>query len=340
MSANQILYGSGIIPAAGDLSDQLTATTRRGMAAIAVDQYSNATPLLAMLTANANVASGGVSSITVPAKFGSALSAQSSDFSGKFNLPTDTPTITNGIWNFKFMIMPIQMYGVELAVQDEHAVIDLMASRFDDVGQTMAQYDTTALYTNVTDNQQILGLPAAIDDGTNLVTYAGISRNTQTKWKAYYRSVTTGTYPTRANLLQYIIGVNKNAGGDMPTACVCGANTWLALQQDFQGLEIMNRSPGNYMGKDDANSGFLALSLMGIPIFSDVSCPEGDVWILNDNYLNLYVHRRLGFAMSPFQSMMSNGQYAYLGAVMSMRELVCAKPSAQGHIANFSYISV
>lgn len=338
MAIEKIL-GTGIMPPAGDVADQLTATTRRAFVPVAVDQYSKAAPFLAMLTANANIAKGGVSSITQPAKFNSALQAQASDYSGKFTLPGDIPAIKDAIWNLKFMIMPIQMYGVELAIQDEHKVIDLMDSRFDDAGQTMADYDSTALYGNIADTTQILGLPAAIDDGTNLVTYAGIDRNTQPKWKAYYRTVVAGTYPTRANVTQYISGVLKNAGGEMPKAIFVGINTWVTLQQDFQGMEVINRNPGQYMSKDEANTGFVALSVLGIPIFADPYCPEGDMWIVNDRYLNLYIHESLGFAMSPFQSMMSNGQYAYLGAIMSMRELVCAKPAAQGHITNFSYIT-
>lgn len=338
MALEKIL-GTGIMPAAGDVADQLTATTRRAFIPISVDQYSKTAPMLAMLTANANIAAGGVSSITQPAKFNRAVTPQSSDYAGRFNLPADVPGTKDAIWNLKFMIVPIQMFGVELAIQDEHRVIDLMASRFDDVGESMSDYDSTALYGNVTDTTQILGLPAAIDDGTNLVTYAGLSRTTNPKWKSFYRAVSTGTYPTRANVMQYIVLVAKNAGGEMPKAVFVGMNTWLALQQDFQGMETMQRVPGDYMGKDDANSGFMALSIAGVPVFADPYCPEGDMWIINHRYLNLYVHQTLGFAMAPFQSMISNGQYAWVGAVMSMRELVCSKPAAQGHIGNFAYIS-
>lgn len=338
--ATNFILGTGIMPAAGAVADQLTATTRRGVIPLVVDNYSKAHPFLAMLVANANMAAGGVSSITQPGKFGSAVAVQPSDYSGKFNLPSDNPVVSDAEWNLKLAITPIQMGGVEMLIQDEHAFVDLVASRFDDVGPAMADYDSLALYGNVTDTTQILGLPAAIDDGTNLVNYAGISRTTQPKWKAYFRTVTAGTYPTRANVIQYIIGVTKNAGGEMPRAIFCGLATWAALQQDFQGMEIINRNPGNLGSRDDATSGFVALSIAGVPIFMDPYCAEGDMWHINDRYLNLYFHQNLAFAMSPFESLMSNGQFAYLSAILTMRELVCSKPAAQGHISGYSSLSL
>lgn len=337
MPAQQILYGSGIMPAPGAVADQLTATTRRGMVPIAVDQYSKATPFLSMLTANAQVASGGLSSITQPAKFGSAVAVQASDYSGRFNLPSDNPTINNGTWNLKFAIIPIQMLGVEAAIQEDHAIIDLMASRFDDAGTAYGQYDSTALYGNVTDTTQILGLPAAIDDGTNLVTYAGISRTTQPLWKSYYKSVTLGTFPTRANMMGYIMAVAKNAGGELPSCVFVGMMTWLALMQDFQGQETYMVTPGNNFANSEVGTGFKALMVGGVPVFCDPYCAEGDAWVINPKYLNLYIHANLGFAMSPFESMLASGQYAYVAAIFSMRELVCSKPSAQGHVTNLSF---
>jgi len=329
------------MPAAGAVADQLTATTRRGMVPICVDQYSKSTPALSMFTANAQFGTGGVSSITQAAKFGSAVAVQASDYSGRFNLPGDTPTIQNGTWNWKFSIIPIQMFGVEMAVQEDHAIVNLAASRYDDAGAAYGAYDSAALYGNVTDTTQLQGFPAAIDDGTNLNTYAGIPRSSQPAWKSYYKSVTTGTYPTRANFAAFITAITKQAGGEKPKGVFVGFMTWLSLLQDFQGQETYQIVPGtNFVNTGDGpDTGFEALKVIGVPVFCDPYCPEGDAWFINPKYLNLYIHKNLGFTQSPFESMLPSGQYAFVSCIFVMRELVCIKPSAQGHVTNLSFAS-
>jgi hypothetical protein len=338
MVVTQIQLGTGVMPAAGAMADQLTATTRRGMVPICVDQVSKATPLASMLMANAHFGSGGVSSITQAAKFGTAVAVQASDFSGRFNLPGDTPTIQNATWNWKLSVIPIQMFGVEMAVQEDHAIIDLQASRYDDAGTAFGAYESTALYGNVTDTTQVLGLPAAIDDGTNLNSYAGISRSSLPSWKSYYKSVATGTYPTRANMAGFIQAITKQAGGEKPKGVFVGFMTWLSLMQDYQGQEVYQVVPGNnFVGSDTPNSGFEALMVIGVPVFCDPYCPEGDAWFINPKYLNMYIHKNVGFTPSPFESMLANGQWAFVSCIFVMRELVCIKPSAQGHVTNLSF---
>ena len=60
------VLGSGIMPAAGAVASELTAVTRRAFIPKLVVQTYGSTPLLSMLIANNQSASGGASSVTVP----------------------------------------------------------------------------------------------------------------------------------------------------------------------------------------------------------------------------------------------------------------------------------
>ena len=336
------ILGSGIMPAPGAVASQLTAVTRRAFVPVLVDQTSKATPLLAMLIANNQTASGGASSITQPAQFGDMVNTQSSDYSGVFQLPNDIPTIQDAEFNLKVTITPIPMFGIEAAIQDDYAVINLMDARMNSAGNNFSKFWATALYNNVTDNTQMIGLKGAIDDGTNLVTYGGINRTTNPSWKGYVQAASANTLPTRAVLMQYIMGVAKSAGGEMPNCVFCGMGTWLSLATDFIGQEQYNITPGQSFDNpgDGPRSGFRAVMVAGVPVFCDPYCNEGELWIINSNYLNLYIHERLAFALTPFESMLNNGQLGYIGAIVNFAELVCAKPAANGHITGLSYTAI
>ena len=335
------ILGTGVMPAPGATATQLTETTRRAFVPVLVDQFSKSTPLVSMLIANNQTAEGGVSSVTIPAQFGDMVTTQSSDYSGTFNLPSDIPQIQDASFNMKVTITPIPMFGIESAIQSDYAVINLMDARMNSAGNNLAKYTSAALYGNVTDNSQIIGLPGAIDDGTNLVSYGGISRTVQPTWKAYYKTVAANTNPTRAAVLQYIVGTAKSAGGEMPHCVFCGMGTWLSLATDFVGQESYVLTPGSsYSGDEAPHSGFRAVMVAGVPVFCDLGCPEGTLYIINHNYLNLYIHSKLAFALVPFESMFANGQLGYIGGIVNLMELVCAKPSSCGQITNFNYTAI
>src|SRR5262245_57778365 len=110
------LIGTGIVPS-GAVGNQLTATTRRAFVPKLVVQLYNATPTLAAGLANAQTASGGVSSVTVPVQGTQLVTAQATDFSGAFNQPAELTGITDAEYNLKCVIVPIPFLGMEGILQ-------------------------------------------------------------------------------------------------------------------------------------------------------------------------------------------------------------------------------
>ena len=333
------VLGTGIIPS-GSIATELTYVTRRAFIPKMVVQIYNTSPLLAALLANAQTASGGVSSVTVPVQGQAFVNSQWSDYSGSFNQPLAQQGAFVGEFNLKSLITPIPFLGMEGAVQLDHAVIPLIEARMNDSTNNMADAASQALYGNFTVANQVIGLPGAIDDGTNLVTYGNINRVANTWWQSK-RYNNAAAQLTRLTALQYIVGVNKN-GAEMPTMALCGFGTWLGLAQNIQGLESYQIQPGQGFDSDAdrPRSAFRALDVAGVPVFADPYCPEGILYIVNTNYLNLYVHDQASFAFSGFESLLSNYQLVYIGIVLTLLELVLTKPRSCGVVSNIGFIAI
>ena len=330
--------GGGILPATGSAQfNELTYVTRRAFIPKLVVQLYNSTPLMAALIANSQSSSGGVSSVTVPVQGAQFVNAQWSDYSGSFAQPSVQQGAYNAEFDLKLMISPVPFLGMEGAVQQDAAIIPLIEARMNDATNVMMDAMATALYTNTSNTQQFIGLPAAV---ANSGTYGNIDRSTYTWWKSSQYAAGS-VNPTRQNILQYISGTVK-AGAEMPSFGVCGFGTWTLLAQDFVGQEQYVITPG--AGFDGETNGpqaaFRALMVAGVPIYPDPYCPEGTVYFLNTNYLSLYIHEQGSFVFTGFESTLPNWQIGYVGAVLMIAELVNVKPKSMTKVTGYNYLSL
>jgi hypothetical protein len=330
--------GGGILPATGSTQfTELTYVTRRAFIPKLVVQLYNSTPLMAALIANSQQASGGVSSVTVPVQGSQFVNAQWSDYSGSFAQPSVQQGAYNAEFNLKLMIAPVPFLGMEGAVQQDAAIIPLIEARMNDATNVMMDAMATALYTNTTNTQQFTGLPAAVSSSG---TYGNIDRSTYTWWQS--KEYAAGSVnPTRQNILQYISGTVKN-GAEVPSFGVCGFGTWTLLAQDFVGQEQYMITPGNGFDGDSngPQAAFRALMVAGVPIYPDPYCPEGTVYFLNSNYLSLYIHEQGSFVFTGFESTLPNWQIGYVGAVLTIAELVNTKPKSMTKVTGYNSLTL
>jgi hypothetical protein len=335
--------GGGIVPATGTSQyNELTYVTRRAFIPKLVVQLYNSTPLMAALIANSQTATGGVSSVTVPVQGAQFVNAQWSDYSGSFNQPAVQQGAFNAEFDLKLMITPVPFLGMEGVVQQDHAIIPLIEARMNDATNVMMDAMSYSLYNNTSNTQQFIGLPAAVDDGTTsgAGTYGNINRSTYSWWQSKVYAAGS-VNPTRQNVLQYISGTVKK-GAEVPTFGVCGFGTWTLLAQDYVGQEQYVITPGS--GFDgDANgpqAAFRALMVAGVPIYPDPYCPEGTLYLLNTNYLSLYIHEQGQFVFTGFESTLPNWQIGYVGAVLTIAELVNTKPKSMTKVTGYNSLTL
>ena len=334
--------GGGILPASGSTQyNELTYVTRRAFIPKLVVQLYNSTPLMAALIANSQSASGGVSQVTVPVQGAQFVNAQWSDYSGSFNQPSVQQGAFNAEFNLKLMIAPVPFLGMEGAVQQDHAVIPLIEARMNDATNVMMDAMATALYNNTTNTQQFIGLPAAVSNSNpSAGNYGNIDRTAYTWWQS--KQYAAGAVnPTRQNVLQYISGTVKN-GAEVPSFGVCGFGTWTLLAQDYVGQEQYVITPGSGFDADGngPQAAFRALMVAGVPIYPDPYCPEGTLYLLNTNYLSLYIHDQGSFVFTGFESTLPNWQIGYVGAVLMIAELVSTKPKSMTKVTGYNSLTI
>src|SRR3990167_9725872 len=170
------------MPALGTI---VTSVTQDRFIPAAIDSVLNGNVLSMRLLRNSRTWNGGVS-IEQPVHLSDITAVGS--YSG-----FDTLSTTQENTRQRASFTPSQVYvaipisGIQKAVnQGDAAVLDLVATEIEWRTKRLKDEMGTQLYTDGTGNssKDILGLVAAVDDATNVVTYGGISRNTYTNWRA------------------------------------------------------------------------------------------------------------------------------------------------------------
>ena len=332
------IYNTGIMPAQVPYGAELAAVTRRGYMPYFFVQIYNSSPVLAAFLANGKPASGGASSITVPVQGNPMTTSQWTSYQGAFDIPIQQQGAFVGEFNLKALITPITYYGMEGAIQLNHAVVPLLNARMNDAGNNGAAAFQTALYGNATNTLQLIGFPGAIDDGTSAATYGNIAR-ANSWWQS--KQYTASAAPTRKLMMHYLLGAQKY-GGETPTFGVMGPGTWAALADDFIGSEYFYEQPGKGFDTEGnkPRSGFRALDVGGTPFYVDVGCPEGISYLVNSRYTAFHIHEQANFSLSDFDSMLAVGVLGYIAVVLTLAELVCVKPCTQAFVNALTPITI
>jgi hypothetical protein len=329
----------GIVPQQGAIAAELAAVTRRAFLPKVFIQLWKSTPLMAALLAHAQVASGGLSPITVPLQGNPMVTIQNVAYDGSFNQPGVTPGLQNAEFNLKGYLTAIPFLGFEGLVQLDYSVVPLIEARMNDATNVTLDRFSTDLYNNISNTQSMVGLPAAIDDGTFSANYGGINRPTNTFWKSTYVHNGSATTPTRNLMLQYIAQVTK-VTGEIPKMGLMGFGTWTNLAQDFTSSERYLVTPNSAFGDGKVQALFRALDVAGVPFYPDPYCPEGTLYLANTDYLSLYVHERASFYFTGFESTLPNAQFGYIGALLTLLELVDVKCKAHGKFDNIAFLNI
>lgn len=335
------ILGQGIVPPSGAVAAELEAVTRRAFLTSLIILWGQADPMIAALLQTAQMASGGLSPITAPVQGNPMVTGQWLGYDGAFNQPGVTPGIQNAEFNLKAFATAIPFLGFEGLVQVDYDVVPLIEARMNDATNVTIDTFSNALYGNITNNQQMIGLPAAVDDGTFAASFGGINRTTNPLWRSTYVHNGGATTPTRNLLMQYIAQVTKK-NGEIPKMGICGIGTWTLLTQDFLGLERYNRRPAGELDKgfEGARSGFESIMIGPVPIYCSPKCPEGILYLLNTDYLSLYIHEKAAFQFTGFESTLPNGQFGYIGAILTLLELVSVKEQCHGKFDGLASLNI
>lgn len=281
------------MPALGNF---VTSITRDKFIPMVVDNFYEGNALFMRLREKRKTWDSGYR-LTVPTEV--TARTQLGSYSGADTFGTTQESVRQ-----QFTINPSQYYanltisGIQSAAnRGKEGVVDLMVAEFQSVAKALADTMGTDLYGDGTNNSSkaITGLVAHVDDATNVATYQGLSRNTYTRLRS------TLTAQSGALALSNIASDFDAAqvGSDSPTL-------GLTTPAVFTIIEALYTATSRYLINSNVNErfkltgagvekpgvtgnvGFTGILFRGMPIISDDKCTAANLYLLNENYLDLY----------------------------------------------------
>jgi hypothetical protein len=330
------VYGQGVVPSSGNITNELTAVMRRAFVPKLVVQIYSAAPVLSLMMRNAQRARGGLSQVTVPVQGSSFVNFGWTGYDGSFPQPQVLTGTQQAAWNLSVGTVPIPLLGMESLLQQTETIIPLVKARMVDAKTVAVQAISSAMFGSANSNPlQINGFQDIYDDGTVAPVYGGINRNAsgQGYWKS--NKYSTSLTPSRTTMMTQIMSLTAKAGGESPDFIVMSLSDWTTLMEDYMSVEQFNTDPATKYGNDNSvNAGFRALMLANIPILADPFCPKGTAYIINSKYLGLYISEDANFAFSGWHSLISNNQIAQVGVIITAMALANTKPVTGMQLSN------
>ena len=187
----------------------------------------------------------------------------------------------------------VTLLGPELKVGDKTPDFTLLKTDMSEAQLSMKDQMATDIFTG-TDADGLVGLDSAIGT-TN--TYGAISGNDYSWWRstvnADAHTIANMKTSTHASYWWTLLGTAFAAslhGGGMPNLVIVTPEIFNVIesiniaQQQFQML--------NKRSQVLAQNGFPTIQYRGVPIVADEFCPAYQCYVLNTNYMSLYVHSR------------------------------------------------
>ena len=321
----------------------VTSIARRYILPDVVDNvYNNNLLFFRLNQANKKIVRGGTQ-IEVPLMYQQfAAGGAYTGFEPLDTSPSDT--VKNGAWDWKQYYVPVTVDGLTLIKTDSpEAIADFIRLYFAQAEMEMSRILGAGLFSDgSTNTKEIDGLEGAVDDGTNLATYAGLERaSANTWWQAQYDAVTTAVGTTAMNNM---FG-SCTVGGRHPTIIITtqtNYNRYWALGAGVAGGQRFPAGPGA-VDEQLFQAGYTNLLFNGIPLCVDDNSPTDGptgagsghhMYFLNEDYIWLACSPRADFYMEDFQT--PTNQDAMVAKLFFAGNLVINNCQTQGKMPAFT----
>lgn len=167
----------------------------------------------------------------------------------------------------------------------EEAVISLIKKTLTSDQEDFADLLGTQFWSDGTGNGglDILGLAAAVDDGTGVATYGGLNRGTYTTWRGVVTSM-----PTLSLLKMDTLWYNVSFGNQTPSVAFCDKGTFSLYKSLLVAYERYMVTSGDIKNGSTRGVGALNLMFNGMKVLPDDKATSGSLLFINENYLDWY----------------------------------------------------
>lgn len=267
--------------------DQISAITEKKFIPKLVDNIFDSNPLLMRLKDKSYDKIDGGERVLMPLNY--AKTTASAWYSGAETLSTvDNDNITAAEYIWKQLFANITISGLdEKKNSGDPAILSLVKNKVKIAEKTMLDQLATGIYSAGTDPKSIIGLQSIVGVAN---TVGGISQSANSWWQGKVDSTTTTLTVAAVQSLFTQTTINN----DHPTVI---ASTRSNYDRYYALLQPQQRFQDSKM----AEGGFSSLMFNGAPWLPDSYCPTSHIFLVNENYLSLAVHRDEDMRFEPFQ---------------------------------------
>ena len=201
-------------------------------------------------------------------------------------------------------------------------ILDLVESEMETGRLSLSNRLGTDLFLDGTGNssKNILGLIAAVDDGTNVLTYGGMTRDSSVQGTAVKGNLNT----TGGALSLALVNTAMGAATIQPNRPDLIVTTQAMWDRFWERSQPAQREPSGPGFDDLARVGFSAINFNGAAVVIDSHVASGNAWLLNTDFFKLLIHRDREFTFTGFQK--PTNQDVMVGQILWAGQLVCTSP--------------
>jgi hypothetical protein len=299
--------------------DQVTAITQKKFIPKMYDNIFDSNPLLARAKKKGwyDKLDGG-ERIVVPLIY--ASTSASGWYSGSQTLDTsDNQNISAAEYLWKQLYANISIRrDEELKNSGDSQILSLVKNKVKIAEKTLADTLGSGLYSDGSDSQAIAGLRSIVATAN---TVGGISQSSNSWWQSKVDSTSTVlTIPAMQT-----IHTQCTVDNDKPSVGICTRSIYDLYYNLLQPQQ-------RFADSDVAKGGFTSLMFNSIPLIADSHCPSSHLFFLNEDYLNLWVHKDEDMRMEEFQKPINQNvkvaKIYFMGAMGSSNNRLHGKLSA------------
>jgi len=298
--------------------DQISGITEKKFIKKLYDNIFDSNPLLKRLKQKSYEKLDGGTSIMIPLNYAQTTAA--GWYTGGDTLSTsDNENITAAEYAWKQIYANISITRLdELKNSGDAQKIALVKSKTQIAEKTIMDQMGTAIYNDGTTLNAPIGLRAIV--GTTS-TIGGISQSTNSWWQGQVDSATTTFSISALQTLFNACTVDSD-----------GPSVIMATRANYNRYYSQLQPQQRFMDSETAKGGFSSLMFNGIPFIADSHAPTSHIFMLNEQYLHLFVHKDEDLRFEPFQKPINQNvkvaKVYWMGALGSSNNRLHGKLSA------------
>ncbi len=267
--------------------DQISAITEKKFLPTLYDNIFDSDPLLKRLKEKSYMKVDGGTKLIVPLNY--SLTTASGWFSGADTLSTvDNDVITAAEYDWKQLYANISITRRdELVNSGDAQIVNFVKSKTQIAEKTMMDKLGDGVYSAGSDANSIVGLRSLVDSANSV---GGIDQATYSWWQSNEDSSTTTLTMAALQTMYNALSIN-NDSPSVIMATRANYNRYYALLQPQQ----------RFQDSATAKGGFSSLMFNGVPFIAGSKVPSAHIFLLNEKYLHLAVHKDEDMRFQAFQ---------------------------------------